>query len=129
MEYIGGLGQAAPTLNSVALSLREARAHWETIYKNIDLLLNLGFVHGDLSAYNLLYWDRQVWLIDFPQAMPADSNQNAWPIFERDMVRLCGYFNRQGMKLDGKQVAKSIWKKYPYPIPRQELPERYFSTD
>ncbi len=51
-------------------------------------------MHGDLSAYNILYWEGHIALIDFPQVVPARDNRNAYAIFERDVTRLCAVFHR-----------------------------------
>ena len=34
------------------------------------ILIGEGFAHGDLSAYNLLWWDDLLWFID-PDTFPA----------------------------------------------------------
>ncbi len=48
-------------------------------------------VHGDLSAYNILYWQGDIRIIDFPQAVNPYKNPNAYRIFERDVERICQY--------------------------------------
>ena len=49
-------------------------------------------IHGDLSAFNILYWEGKVTLIDFPQVTLSESNHNAYRIFQRDVRRVCEYF-------------------------------------
>src|SRR5688500_2115717 len=67
MTYYGDEQRAAPTLNEVHLSKAEATPLFEEVLRNIELLLQHGQIHGDLSAYNILYWQGSVVLIDFPQ--------------------------------------------------------------
>jgi RIO kinase 1 len=69
-------------------------------------------VHGDLSAYNILYWDGAITLIDFPQVTSLHANRNAYPILERDVVRVCEYFARQGARADGLGLARAMWTRY-----------------
>jgi len=97
MDYIGDFDTAAPTLNSVTLDHDEAHPLFDRVIRNVDLLLSNQRIHGDLSAYNILYWDGVITLIDFPQVVPPESNPSAWNIFLRDVTRICQYFNSQGV--------------------------------
>ncbi len=110
MDYIGSEQLAAPTLNTLSLDPQEARRLYERLLHNIELMLAQGIVHGDLSAYNVLYWEGKPTLIDFPQVISPHQNRNAYPIFERDMRRLCEYFITQGLSLDPQHLARDLWK-------------------
>jgi len=109
MGYLGDELQAAPTLNTVNLTDEERGPLFERILKNVDLLLGIGWVHGDLSAYNILYWQGQIALIDFPQVVPARDNRNTYALFERDLTHLCGYFSDQGLALQPRRIAADLW--------------------
>jgi RIO kinase 1 len=110
MEYIGGPDMAAPTLNTVNLDLDEANTLFQRVLNNIDRMLSCGRVHGDLSAYNILYWEGKITLIDFPQAVNPEQNGEAYTIFERDLQRVCDYFRRQGVKMDVRGLTEVLWK-------------------
>lgn len=112
MEYIGGDEAAAPSLNGLELSPAEARPLFERVVHNVELMLAHGRVHGDLSAYNILYWDGQITLIDFPQAISPLQNHNAYRIFERDVLRVCEYFARQGVRADPRRLAARLWSAF-----------------
>jgi RIO kinase 1 len=114
MGYLGNELLAAPTLNTISLDPEERRPLFERILKNVDLLLGGGWVHGDLSAYNILYWQGQVALIDFPQVVPARDNRNAYSIFERDILRLCGYFSGEGLPMLPHRLAADMWTGHGY---------------
>ena len=109
MDYIGDEIVAAPTLNSISLDTAEARILFERVVFNIELCLKAGRIHADLSAYNILYWDGAITLIDFPQAIHPDENRNAYRIFQRDVLRVCEYFNSQGVRSDPSALAKKLW--------------------
>ncbi len=112
MEYVGGDDLAAPTLSEIDLELEEARPLFERVLKNIELMLANGLVHADLSAYNILYWQGEIKLIDFPQAINPDQNRNAYQIFERDVTRVCDYFARQGVPSRPRKIAADLWTAY-----------------
>jgi len=114
MDYIGVEMMAAPTLNSVPLDGNEARILFERVIHNIELMLTHQRVHGDLSAYNILYWDGEISLIDFPQAINPVRNPNAYTIFQRDILRTCEYFGSQGVASAPEKLAQDLWLAYGY---------------
>jgi RIO kinase 1 len=115
MSYIGGEDLPAPTLNSVSLVKKEAQRLFERVLHNIEGMLAHRRIHADLSAYNILYWDGEITLIDFPQAIEPEANRNAYRIFERDVTRVCDYFSRQGVTVNPRQLAADLWKAHHYP--------------
>jgi RIO kinase 1 len=110
MDYIGGPEMAAPTLNTVKLTPAEAHPLFDRVMVNVGLMLDYDRVHGDLSAYNILYWDGEITLIDFPQAISPQTNRNAFQIFRRDIRRICEYFADQGVESDPYRIAVKFWK-------------------
>ena len=110
MGFAGDRGGCAPELNEVHLEQGEAKVLFERVLRNIDILLSLDKIHGDLSAYNILYWKGTISLIDFPQVVSPRENRSAFAIFERDVTRVCQYFGRQGVRADPKQLAKEMWE-------------------
>ncbi len=117
MEYIGDESMPAPTLIDVALGQAEAARLFERLIHNIGLLLAAGWVHGDLSAYNVLYWDGEITLIDFPQVVDVQANPDARAIFGRDVERVCGYFARYGVRGDARALARDLWRRHHTPQP------------
>jgi len=90
MKYIGYDDLPAPTLQEVSLSPLEAKQLFERVVHNLDVMLAQERIHGDLSAFNILYLDGEIPLIDFPQAVNPGENRSALRIFERDVTRVCG---------------------------------------
>jgi RIO kinase 1 len=109
MEYIGDPLAPAPTLNGIELEVEEARLLFERVMRNVAIMLEHGRIHGDLSAYNILYRQGDIWLIDFPQTINPDENRNAYRIFERDIVRMCEYFTRQGVVCASRRISAELW--------------------
>lgn len=112
MGYVGDVHTAAPTLNEVSLEAHEASLLFDKVMHNIQLMLQLGLIHGDLSAYNILYWAHDVTLIDFPQITDSANNTHARFILERDITRVCDYFSRQGVRCDPRHVTHQLWQDY-----------------
>jgi RIO kinase 1 len=109
MAYVGDASAPAPTLNHVTLRPAEAAALFDRVMANVDLMLAQRRVHGDLSAYNILYWRGEITLIDFPQAVDPYENPAARRIFERDVARVCEYFAADGVAVDAMALAEAIW--------------------
>jgi RIO kinase 1 len=121
MSYIGDPATAAPTLNTIRLEPQEAQPLYQRMLRNVHLMLSHGIVHGDLSAYNVLYWQGHITLIDFPQVVSPSEHRSAFQIFSRDIRRMCEYFIRQGLALDPAGLAAELWRSHGYKL-RQEPP-------
>lgn len=117
MSYVGGEQMAAPTLNGVSLGLDEAAPLFKKVLHNVEVMLENNLIHGDLSAYNILYWQGAVTLIDFPQVVASQGNPDAYEILERDITRVCEYFAGQGVRCDARQVFQTLWRRYLEPDP------------
>lgn len=112
MGYCGDEFTAAPTLNTVTLEAGEAEPLFAEVLRNVELMMQHGLIHGDLSAYNLLYWDGQITLIDFPQVIDYRSNPSAHNVLQRDIQRVCDYFATQGLHRDAEAIADHLWNRY-----------------
>ncbi|MBC7807912.1 MAG: hypothetical protein H7145_17420 [Akkermansiaceae bacterium] len=109
MGYIGSREAAAPTLSEITLKTNEATALFRTVLQTVETMLRENVIHGDLSAYNLLYWEGDITLIDFPQITSPQSNPHARTLFERDVTRVCEYFLRQGVRCNAAASTSEIW--------------------
>ncbi len=75
---------------------------------NIELWLANNYVHADLSAYNVLYWQGEIRVIDFPQAVDARFNPNARTLLTRDIKNICHYAARFGLERNGQCIAERL---------------------
>lgn len=128
MATIGWNDVPAPTLNTVDLYQDEAQRLFEKALQNVEIMLSNHRVHGDLSAYKILYHEGEIFLIDFPQAMDPCVNRADFPIFKRDLSRLCEYFQSQGVSCDPAQISEQLWEKHGY-IPNTSANASLFETE
>lgn len=112
MEYVGAEGDPAPPLHRVRLEPDEARAMFRRLLRNISLMLANERIHGDLSAYNVLVWNGDLRIIDFPQSVSPHQNPSAYALFARDVERICQYFARYGIHADAPSLARQIWTEH-----------------
>jgi len=112
MEYIGDVGEPAPRLCEVTLAQHEVRPLFERILHNIELSLSHHRIHGDLSEYNILYWNGQVELIDFAQAVDARQDASVFALLLRDIERICRHFATYGLAVNAHEIANEMWRRY-----------------
>ena len=112
MEYLGDQDGPAPTLNDVSLDADEAHPLFEQSMRNIERMLSCHRVHADLSAYNILYWEGRLKIIDFPQAVDPRINRHAEMLLARDVARICQYFRRHGVQADATALSDDLWSRY-----------------
>jgi RIO kinase 1 len=112
MEFIGDENGTAPMLVHVDLSAGEAQPAFESLMRDVELMLANDIVHGDLSAYNVLYHDARARLIDLPQAVDAMQDANAMELLRRDVENLCKYFAKRGLDVDATAITVDLWSRY-----------------
>jgi len=112
MEYVGDEDMPAPTLIDISLTANEARPLFQRVMDNIALMLDNHLVHGDLSAYNILYIDGLIKIIDFPQMVDARLNPHAFEFLKRDIKRVCDYFGRYGVRANAERLSADLWLPY-----------------
>jgi RIO kinase 1 len=102
MEFIGD-EEPAPRL----IDVKAKRKDYLFILENIQKLLKAGLVHGDLSAYNILYHEKPV-LIDFSQATTL-KNKLALDMLKRDVENINSYFAKIGIKtIDSEKLLEKF---------------------
>ncbi|ELZ08956.1 RIO-like kinase [Halovivax asiaticus JCM 14624] len=83
------------------VELSRAKLDADQVVGVLDMLLveltrayELGYVHADMSEYNIFVDEGGVTIFDWPQAVPTD-HPNADEFLERDVTNLVGYFDRK----------------------------------
>lgn len=110
MEFIGNEDGAAPRLADIALEPHDARRCLPELLRDVEAMLTCGHVHGDLSPYNLLYWEGRVTLIDVPQTVDPWRNPDAYDLLQRDLANVLEYFEDCGARCPPpEQVTREMW--------------------
>jgi RIO kinase 1 len=112
MDMVGDERVAAPTLSSVSLNRHQARRLLDEVLRNVELMLQNDLIHADLSAYNILYWNGRITLIDFPQVVHPSTNPDARWILQRDLTRVSEYFAVRGAECNPATLAEGMWLRY-----------------
>lgn len=120
MEYIGDEDGPAPLLQHVRLARAEAEAVFARLLDNVALFLSRDRVHGDLSPYNILYWQGRATIIDLPQAVDPTYNRNAEALLARDVANLCAWARRNGIPADAARISGDLWMRYRFGGMRDE---------
>ena len=109
MEFIGDEdGQPAPRISDLKMEKEEAEAAFHQSVQNLKRIVASGRVHGDYSAFNILWHNEQAVVIDFPQVMELKHNPNAAAFLERDVRSLCKSFLKQGIRADASKVLREV---------------------
>lgn len=106
MTFLGSDSCPAPQLKEAKLEGDQLRRSYEQVvdimtrmYKECDL------IHGDLSEYNLLWYNDQVYVIDVSQSM-FTSHPNANGFLFRDCKNVHEFYRKSGLNdiLDAKTL-------------------------
>ncbi len=102
MEFIGDQEAmvAAPKLAQARLKADELASAWSQLAASLRALTAAGLVHADLSAYNLLWWEGRLVVIDLPQVVEVTTNPDAFELLHRDVANVGDWFTRRGVELD-----------------------------
>lgn len=97
MEFIGKSGWAAPRLKDASLSLDKLREGYvEIITAMRTLYQKCKLVHGDLSEYNILYYEGHLYIIDVSQAVDLD-HPHALDFLREDCLHVSDFFRKNGV--------------------------------
>lgn len=100
MAYIGEPTRGAPRLSEVDLDPDAARRVWRVLLDEVAIFVAADRVHGDLSAYNVLWWRERPVIIDLSQTVDIVTHPAARELLERDLAALGRYFARRGVDVD-----------------------------
>ena len=115
MEFIGKDGVAAPRLKD-ALDYFENIEEFDNCYIQIMEILkkmyqNCKLVHSDFSEYNLLYYNKEVYVIDLAQAV-EENHPNADYFLKRDIHNMNEFFTKNHLDtLTDQQFYDFVVKK------------------
>ena len=112
MEWIGDEHHPAPQLRHTQLAPDEAKCAYHALIADVERMLDNHCVHGDLSPFNILYWQGRPRIIDFPQAADARMNTNAYGLLCRDVENVCRYFKKWNVAQDPYRIATRLWDRY-----------------
>ena len=96
MEFLGTDGWPSPRLKDAQLSPKRYReAYVQSVLILRRLYQHCKLVHGDLSEYNLLWHDKQLYVIDVSQSVETD-HPSALDFLRQDIVNINDYFTKVG---------------------------------
>lgn len=111
MAFLGDKkGWPAPRLRDAGI---EGEKEWERCYlEMLSIMWRMyavcRLVHADLSEYNVLYWDKHLWVIDVSQSVELD-HPRTFEFLRMDIKNITDFFRRQGVETIGmKRVFEFI---------------------
>lgn len=99
MDFIGKAGWAAPRLKDADLSEDKLReSYLEIIMTMRTLYQKCKLVHGDLSEYNILYFEGNLYIIDVSQSVDLD-HPSALDFLREDCIHVSDFFKKHGVSV------------------------------
>jgi len=108
MAFVGDDGRAAPRLAEVDLDAATAARVWRSLVDELAIFIAADRVHGDLSAYNVLWWRDRPVIIDLSQTVDVITHPAARELLLRDVAALGRYFSRRGVPVDPERMLADI---------------------
>ncbi|MEZ5279772.1 MAG: RIO1 family regulatory kinase/ATPase [Acidimicrobiales bacterium] len=108
LEYVGDAASAAPQLYAARLDADQLMSAFDQLIEGLRTITSVGYAHGDLSAYNLLWWQERLLFIDFPQAVDIAANPQGLGYLHRDVLNVCAWFERRGVAVDAEEVFADL---------------------
>ncbi|WP_254543001.1 serine/threonine-protein kinase Rio1 [Halomarina pelagica] len=113
MEYVGDDGgQRGRRLAEVRVE--NPQTAYEVVREYARRLYGAGLVHGDLSEYNLVVHDGELYVIDLGQAVTV-HHPNSREFLERDCRNVANFFARQGLDVTTEDVLDYVTEADPEP--------------
>ena len=98
MDFVGtDDGVAAPRLAQTPADAELLGHLWAQTREAVLRLADLGWAHGDLSAYNLLVHGEVLVVIDLPQVVDVVANPRGADLLHRDCANVATWFVGRGL--------------------------------
>ena len=110
MDYFGDAEVPAHRLVHCQLDPDEWSRLLENLLEDVQLMLDENLVHGDLSAYNILYHAGEYRIIDVPQAIDTRIEPDGRMLLERDLNNLAKFFRKRDVDLDVESTLSRMWR-------------------
>ncbi len=114
MRFIGDGTIPAPQLKDVKLEEPE-KVLDQILDDYLIMYRDAHYVHGDLSRYNILWWQERPWIIDVPQAYevgPFSDMPMVEALLRRDIQNVLGYFEEYGVYRDSEHIVDVFLSEY-----------------
>ena len=114
MRFIGDGLKPAPKLKDVHLDDPEVVLD-QILDDFLIMYRDAHYVHGDLSAYNILWWKDRAWIIDVPQAYKVGVHSDmrkAEVLLHRDIKNVLKYFESYGISKDSEHILEVFLDAY-----------------
>lgn len=109
MEWITGPdGETAPRLAQTRPEPDLLASYFDQLRDALATMVQHGFVHGDLSAYNLLAAGDRLVVIDLPQIVDLVGNAAGMDFLLRDCANVCGWFRSRGLEVDEHELFSEL---------------------
>ena len=105
MEFLGTETGRAKRLGEVHVENPETA--FEVVREYLRRLYDAGLVHGDLSEYNIVVHDSELYVIDLGQAVTVHHPNHA-EFLERDCENVAAFFARQGVDTSGEDLLAYV---------------------
>ena len=96
MEYLGTEDGRARRLTEV--EIQNPQTAYEVVREYMRRLYRAGLVHGDLSEYNMVVHEDELYVLDLGQAVTV-HHPNSRDFLERDCHNVANFFRRQGLDI------------------------------
>lgn len=110
MQFIGtgeGGEDPAPLLKDVGP--QDPKRNFRQLIDDMRRMYRNNLIHADISEFNILVKDSDLYLIDIGQGVTLDHPM-AEEFLERDVHNVVRYFNKFGIKADEEKILKDIKK-------------------
>jgi RIO kinase 1 len=108
MQYLGDRTMAAPRLVHARLDRSGLARAAAMLVDDLHRMVGAGIVHADLSVFNLLWWEDEVWIIDVPQAVEIGTNAEALDLLYRDVANVATWFRSRGVAFDAEALFAEL---------------------
>jgi RIO kinase 1 len=112
MDLVGHADDRARRLAEVTVENPETA--YEVVREYMRRLYAAGLIHGDLSEYNLIIHEGELFVIDLGQAATV-HHPNSTDFLERDVQNVASFFRRQGMEVEEESLYEFVTEPEPKP--------------